>query len=212
MTALFESSQRQRQSPLMGLDSKQRGVAGRGRAVTSPQHRLSRVGDGPPASPGGLFGPPRRDAMPLRRVCPPATNGVSMSIGKGGTSRGPGSPMNHGPKPLPVAILFMALLAWSWPAMPAGCASWRPCAAMHGGAASCEAWRSDSGCCHFRAPMGQPPSETRLSGPAAAAPFLLAALVPDSPRPERLLPVDRPSGVLRPFAPPLYLLHASFLI
>lgn len=119
--------------------------------------------------------------------------------------------MRHRPKPLLVAIAFVALLTCGGPAKPAGCPQARSCAAMHGGPASCAAWRSDSGCCHLGAPVGQIPSEAALGGPAAAPPFLLAVVVTDSQTCGRLLSVDDPPAILRSHAPPLYLLHASFL-
>lgn len=119
--------------------------------------------------------------------------------------------MRRCPKPLLAAIVFMALLLWSWPAVPAGCPQGGHCSGMHGGKAFCAAWRSDSSCCHHRAPVGQLPSETALGGPAAAPPFLFAVSVPDPQTATRFLPLDRQPGILQSLSPPLYLLHASLL-
>ena len=119
--------------------------------------------------------------------------------------------MRRRSKPLLVAIAFVVLL-WAWPAVPAGCPHGENCSAMQGGGVSCAQWRSDSGCCSFRAPVDQPASETALGGPAAASPFLLFAMVrPGSQIPGRCLAVNEQPYLLRALALPLYLLHASFL-
>lgn len=116
--------------------------------------------------------------------------------------------MRYRRKPLLVVIASMALLAWSWPAMPAGCARSRSCAAMHGESASCASWSSDSSCCHSQAPVGQVSSEATLGGLAAVPPFLLDAVLSNSPTPGSLSLEDQQPALV----PPLYLLNSSFLI
>ena len=82
---------------------------------------------------------------------------------------------------------------------------------MQGRTASCAVWRCDSGCCHVRAPVSQPSAVTTLGGPAAVSPFLLSMLPADPQTAGRSLPEDRQPSILRTLAPPLFLLHASFL-
>ena len=82
---------------------------------------------------------------------------------------------------------------------------------MHGGSASCAVRHCDSGCCHVRAPASQPPAETTLGGPAAAPPFLLSMPPSDPQTAGRSLPEYRQPSILQALAPPLFLLHASFL-
>ena len=132
-----------------------------------------------------------------------------MSIWEGGTAEGPEA-MRRRSKLL-LAVAFVVLLLWGWPAVPAGCPHGGHCSAMHGGRVSCMELRSDSGCCRLRAPEGQIPAETMPGRPAPAPPFLLPVVVPDAQPAARFLSLDQQSAFLQSHAPPLYLLHRSLL-